>query len=74
MPSLLCREESKMLRFFVAIFSQMPTCFLKVTGLNVLEQIGHGANSTLAFVSGVSVGVVILLPLSKKNDKMYFKI
>ncbi|KNC24199.1 hypothetical protein FF38_02177 [Lucilia cuprina] len=61
-PSRLCREESNMLRFLVVIFSQIPTCFLNVTGLKVREHMGQGTSSRLA--SGSSVGVVMLLPLS----------
>jgi hypothetical protein len=46
-PSRRCRDESKIFRFFVVIFSQMPMCLASVSGTNVRAHIGHSCNGRL---------------------------
>lgn len=55
-PSRRICDESKITRFRVCIFWQMPMCFSRVAGTKVLLQIGHGSNSKSAAGSGITTG------------------
>lgn len=45
-PSRLCREESKVFRFFASIFSHILTCLLSDSGTNVLPHTWHGLSGS----------------------------
>lgn len=49
-PSRLCRDESKIWRFFAVVFSHILTCLTNVVGTNVREHIGHGWRLILSSV------------------------